>query len=434
MRLLKVKVACNVQILSAGLSAKEVVDKALADGFGAICVVDNFTANGAWMAKQCVKENNLSLCVVPGATVGITDGGLVAVIGAVDNMIVPSNLSKAVLKMHVEAAGGMVADLPYTVEIDVDSVTPQSIIEALKAHNGEGSNTAGAYIRQVMGGASGFKCKDLAHPALSRVWKEEVSQFILSRVPSVTVVIPVFNSPELLKRCLESLERTMYPGTLVLVNNASDNEETMHLLHQSSAHKVHLKEPHGFSAAVNAGMRWCPADYYVLLNQDTEIVDPMWLSNLLKWMELRPQCGIAGAKLLFPNETLQHTGIEIPPGTIGRHRHAGLSPDSNQVNYYEKVRAVTGACFCIRAKMVDQIGMLDEDYTFSCEDTAYCLWATMLGWEVWYVPDSVVIHKESAVRKDRTVSPRLQEWIMHSQQKLRREWGAWIDNLDEGVV
>jgi GT2 family glycosyltransferase len=181
-------------------------------------------------------------------------------------------------------------------------------------------------------------------------------------------------------------------------------------------------------------MKRCPADYYVLLNQDTEIVDPMWLSNLVKWMELRPQCGIAGAKLLFPNGTLQHTGIEIPPGTIGRHRHAGLSPDSNQVNYYEKVRAVTGACFCIRAKMADQIGMLDEDYTFSCEDTAYCLWATMLGWEVWYVPDSVVIHHESAVRKDRTTSPKLQEWIMHSQRKLRREWGAWIDNLDEGVV
>jgi GT2 family glycosyltransferase len=256
--------------------------------------------------------------------------------------------------------------------------------------------------------------------------------------PSVCIVIPVFNSPELLTKCLVSLWRTSYPGQVYYccVDNASTDPETLRILADADFEPIRFDEPVGFSTAVNAGIKACPGfDYYVLFNQDCQVIDEHWLEHLINWMELRPECAIAGPKLLYPDGRIQHCGIEIPRGSCGKHRLLRMAADTPDAQYYEKVQAVTGAVYCIRATANDALGGLDEGYMFGCEDTEYCLRVAASGKEVWYVPDSVVRHIDNGIRKDnRDQSDRIRSWTAASDKKFRSEWGPFVDLCDSGHV
>lgn len=257
--------------------------------------------------------------------------------------------------------------------------------------------------------------------------------------PSVCIVIPVFNAPALLKRCLVSLMKTDYKGKLYFtcVDNASDDQETLDILAGMDFQGVRFDEPVGFAKAVNAGIKACPGfDYYVLFNQDCRITDEQWLQYLINWMELREQCAIAGPKLLYPDGTVQHAGMTIPRGSCGKHRYLKASPDLPDINYYEKVQSVTGAVYAIKASLFNQIGYLDENYLFGCEDTEFCLRAACTGNEVWYVPESVVVHVDNGVRKaeGRTSGSRIREWAERSDKWFRKDWGSFVDLCDGGEV
>lgn len=307
---------------------------------------------------------------------------------------------------------------PYRMQPDVWTEIPRSL--AVKLIGDESYEVEG-YCDPAA---------DPSDPAIGRIWKTDVAVKSRHRWPSVGVVVPIFNSPDLLSKCLKSFDLTEYAGEikLILVDNGSTNSKTLRIVNNTGSHRtLTMPKASGFAHAVNCGMASAQCDFYCLLNQDTEVIRPDWLTAMINWMILRPQCGVAGAKLLYPNGTIQHAGIEIPAGTIGHHRFVHLDPGFRQANYFERVLAVTGAVFCIRSEMIKQIGSFDEDYTFSCEDTDFCLRANCLGWEVWYVPTSVVMHHESAVRKDNQTNLEARHWVERSAQKFRREWGPIVD-------
>jgi GT2 family glycosyltransferase len=271
-----------------------------------------------------------------------------------------------------------------------------------------------------------------------RFAKSEVEHPERKTWPSVCIVIPVFNSPGLLEKCLVSLMRTEYPGKLfwMCVDNASTDARTLEILASREFTPLRFEEPQGFSTAVNAGIRTCAGfDYYVLFNQDCVVTDDGWLTALINWMEVRPQCAVAGAKLLYPNGKLQHAGILMPAGSCGRHRYINSEPELPEANYYEKVPSVTGAVMAIRASTLDEIGYLDESYKLGCEDTEFCLRAAAFGKEVWYVPDSVVMHLDNAVRKEnRQDSERIRTWASVSDWRFREQWGDFVDACASGEV
>jgi len=257
--------------------------------------------------------------------------------------------------------------------------------------------------------------------------------------PEVCIIIPVFNSPDLLKRCLSSLLRTDYPGNVYIscVDNASTDPETLHILSQQDYPPLRFESPVGFASAVNAGIKACGGfSFYVLFNQDCQVIEEDWLTALIDWMEQRPQCAIAGAKLLYPDGTLQHAGMEIPKGSCGKHRYLHQSADLEEANYFEKVQSVTGAVYCIRGSVFDEIGYLDEGYKLGCEDSEFCLRAaSKAGKEVWYVPTSVVQHFDNGVRKTNSEdASRIRTWATESDKKFRSEWGPFIDLAASGRV
>jgi GT2 family glycosyltransferase len=267
----------------------------------------------------------------------------------------------------------------------------------------------------------------------------------MTQWPSVGIVIPVYNAPEMLERCATSLEETDYPGDWVrcYVDNASTDTRTLKMLKGWLTEGIAFTEPVGFAQAVNDGMhdlcdgkRYEPEEdtsdvkYFVLFNQDCEVLPGHedWLTNLINWMEQRPQCAIAGAKLVHPDGTMQHCGMELPAGSCGVHRLYRESPDIPEANYYEKMQSVTGAVYCIRRSALEEIGYLDEGYLLGCEDTELCLRAASYGWEVWYVPESVVLHQDHGVRDANPQdSQRIRQWQHESDAKFRRDWGPFVD-------
>lgn len=280
---------------------------------------------------------------------------------------------------------------------------------------------------------------ELANIALGRIWRGEVEKFDIAKLPSVRIVVPVYNSPQLLKQCVESLKKTKYPASklqCVFVDNASSDPETLKLL--KGVNCVRMPAPVSFSRAVNAGMldySCGQPDYFVLFNQDCRIIDEMWLYALMRWMELRPRCAVAGAKLLYPDGTLQHAGLDIPAGSCGMHRFLASDPTASRVNFYERVTAVTGAVFCLRGSVVQEFGGLDEDLPFGCEDSAICLRANAAGYEVWYVPSCEVEHIDNGIRKTNTRdSERIRSWTAKSSEVFRGKWGAYVDSCAKSRI
>lgn len=278
---------------------------------------------------------------------------------------------------------------------------------------------------------------DLADMRIQRIWRDDVERFEPEAWPSVLIVVPVFNSPDLLANCHKSLTGTLYDGKwdIAYVDNASADAKTKKFF-ASHAPSVTFDEPQGFSAAVNAGMRNRDYDYYVLFNQDCEVVDPFWLMHLVRWMEFRPQCGISGAKLLYPDGTIQHAGLDVPEKSCGSHRYLKCDPNMPEANYYERVMAVTGAVYCIRRSVFETLGGLDEGYKLGCEDTEFCIRAAVeLGVEVWYNPSCVVKHIDNGVRKTNSKdSERIKQWAKESDAKFRKDWGSFVDTCATGRV
>jgi len=272
-----------------------------------------------------------------------------------------------------------------------------------------------------------------------RIPKSEVQLPDPEKWPTVGIVIPVYDAPKLIERCLTTLATTNYKGTLAiqLVDNASKDPRTLQLLKESSYPVHRFEQSVGFSEAVNAGIRLAAdCHYHILYNQDIAVINPEWLNHLIRWMEAHPECGICGPKLLYENGTVQHAGIDMKNGHCCWHRQLRASATSDAVNDYRKVAAVTGAVLCIRTSLFKEIGYLDESYTFGCEDLAFCLRvAAKAGREVWYVPTSEACHTDHGVRNQNAATRLESKRRSESSGKLfRQTWGPYIDLCATGSV
>lgn len=260
---------------------------------------------------------------------------------------------------------------------------------------------------------------------------------LLSDWPSVVIVIPVHNCPELLSACAESLKSTNYRGQwrTVWVDDGSTDPKTKDLLTDLSDRSVlTFPLPVGFSYAANTALRSADDDLFIFVNQDCYFHDPEWLTRLVTWMQSRPACGIAGAKLIYPNGKLQHIGIEFPVGTAGIHRLRGTDP--SLLRDHERVMAVTGAVFAVRRSLWETLQGFDEAYKFGYEDVDFCFRATVSnGAEVWCVSDAVVTHIDNGVRNSSPeTARRTSKWNSEGEQLFRARWGRFIDRVATAEV
>jgi GT2 family glycosyltransferase len=159
--------------------------------------------------------------------------------------------------------------------------------------------------------------------------------------------------------------------------------------------------PFNFSAACNAGAAAARGELLLFLNNDIEVIDPDWLEELARWA-LVPSIGVVGAKLLYPDRTIQHAGVAFGIGLVG-HVFAGATEGTVGIfgssETYRNCSAVTGACQMMRRSVFDEVGGFDERFRLSFSDVVFCIEARRRGYRVVYTPHARLVHHESFTRK-----------------------------------
>jgi GT2 family glycosyltransferase/predicted SAM-dependent methyltransferase len=224
--------------------------------------------------------------------------------------------------------------------------------------------------------------------------------------PLVSIIVPTRNGRKLVEQCVESIRaKTTYRNyEIVLVDNGSDEQESIDyfraLESQGKVRVVHDPGAFNFSRINNDAAKQARGEYLVFLNNDTEVITPEWLTELVSHAQ-RPQIGAVGAKLWYPNDTVQHAGLVLVAGVAG-HAHLGRRRGDHgyfsRASLIQSIAAVTGACMCIRRKLFEEVGGFDEVLAVAFNDVDLCLRLHSKGYRNIYTPYAELYHHESASR------------------------------------
>jgi GT2 family glycosyltransferase len=254
-----------------------------------------------------------------------------------------------------------------------------------------------------------------------------------AELPLVSIIIPTRDKVELLRACVDSLlGATLYrPFEILIVDNGSSAAETLDYLSEIAAHPairvLRYDEPYNYSAINNFAARAAAGSYLCLLNNDTEVVEPDWLTEMIRYA-VRPDVGAVGAKLLYGDGSIQHAGVIVGIGEAAGHAHR-FAP-ANQPGYFRQphvaqfVSAVTAACLVVEKGKFEAVGGLDEkDLAIAYNDVDLCLKLEAAGWRNVYVPHAVLLHHESKSRGS-DVSPEHVDRYMRELRIFQERWGT----------
>lgn len=250
--------------------------------------------------------------------------------------------------------------------------------------------------------------------------------------PLVSVIIPSRDRAAMLARCVaDVLARTDYPRIeVIVVDNASRTRRAQRLLarlrQDARVRVLDFRAPFNWSAMNNAAARIARGEVLLLLNNDIRAHQPAWLQEMVR-LALRPDIGVVGAKLLYPNNRVQHAGVSLSRGAVARHmfRHARADDPGHagMLARRRTVAAVTGACMAIRRDSFDAVGGLEEAHLgLTNGDIDLCLRVRAHGQRVVWTPFAVLEHHEAATRGlDLTDTHR--ERLRREREYLVQTWG-----------
>ena len=256
--------------------------------------------------------------------------------------------------------------------------------------------------------------------------------------PLISIVIPNKDHVEDLRRCITSIEKksTWKNYEIVVVENNSVEQSIRDYYKElESDPKVKIVTYEGgfnYSRINNVGVKETKGEYLLFLNNDTEVISPDWMEQLLMYAQ-RKDVGAVGAKLYYADNTIQHAGVVIG---LGAHRSAGHThykmPRQHlgymgRLCYAQDVTAVTGACLMVKKSIYEEVDGLDESFTISLNDVDLCLKIREKGYLNIFTPFAELYHYESKTRG------------MEEGEKLRRYErecahfrDKWKEQLDAG--
>ncbi len=257
-------------------------------------------------------------------------------------------------------------------------------------------------------------------------------EFELGRTPPVTVIIPYKDQVAMTRRCVRTLlDRTDYPElSVVLVDNWSTTREAAALrVEMASDRRIRVlvvEEDFNYSRLNNLAAASTPeAEFFVLMNNDVFVSDPLWLRRMLGEMS-DPSVAAVGAKLLYPEGGVQHAGVIVGIHGVAAHMHAGLP--ANDYGYIGRARlsqeltAVTAALMLVRAEAYQALGGFDEKtLAVAYNDVDFCLRLRDRGWRVILNADTVAEHHES-VSRGSDQRPEQERRFFAEQQTMLDRW------------
>lgn len=235
--------------------------------------------------------------------------------------------------------------------------------------------------------------------------------FKLTENPLVSIIIPTKDRLDLLKPAVESiLNKTSYQNfEILIINNNSEKAETLDYLKRINSGKVKVLDythPYNFSKINNFAATKAQGSILVLMNNDTEVISPDWLTEMLS-LALQPGVGIVGAMLYYPNNTIQHAGVVLGIGGVAAHVYAGFPKDAqgyfNNIKTVRSVSCVTAACLMVTRSAFNAVNGLNIDLAVAYNDVDFCIKVREAGYRLLFTPYAELYHKESATRgKDDT--------------------------------
>ena len=271
--------------------------------------------------------------------------------------------------------------------------------------------------------------------------------------PKISIVIANKDHEADLRRLVTSIrERSTYDNyELIIVENNSETEEIFSYygelldrpfvrgeeVSQSADNKITIVTYNGafnYSAVNNLGASKTAGDYILLLNNDTEVISVNWMEELLMYAQ-REDVGAVGAKLYYPDKTIQHAGVVIG---LGAHRTAGHTHYKQsrenlgymgRLCYAQNVSAVTGACLLVKKELFEKVGGLDPGFAVSLNDVDFCLKLRQLGYLNVFTPFAELYHYESASRGLDDTGEKAERYNKESE-KFREKWKAVLEKGD----
>ena len=230
--------------------------------------------------------------------------------------------------------------------------------------------------------------------------------------PLVSILIPNMDHTDDLEKCLSSVyKKTSWNNfEVIVIENNSKEAATFDYYKKITGpggyprcRVVEYKAEGGFnfSAINNFGRKAAKGDYLLLLNNDVEVINRGWLTELLMQAS-RPGVAMCGAMLYYPDDTIQHAGIITGLGGYAGHSHKYRPRTSGGYMFraatVQDFSAVTAACLLVRAEVFDALNGLDEGFTVAFNDVDFCLRARRAGWRVVWTPYAQLYHYESKSR------------------------------------
>ncbi len=270
----------------------------------------------------------------------------------------------------------------------------------------------------------------------------------MTNKPDVTIVVVSWNTRDILRNCLASVFDQTRRATfeaIVVDNASSDGSAQMVRAEFPRVTLIANQENRGFAAANNQAIRGCRGRAILLLNSDTIVQDGA-IDKSLDYLAAHPEIGVLGPKVFWPSGERQSSVFRFP-GLLGMLLDASHLPDAYPEHWFwnrnryagsdwdqpREVDVVAGCFLLVRREVIDQVGVLDEEFFMYGEEAEWCYRIKRAGWRIVYYPGASIIHIWGASSAGKSVSPRAQlakrRGYLMSLRKTRGRAVTWVGNL-----
>ncbi len=254
----------------------------------------------------------------------------------------------------------------------------------------------------------------------------------------ISIIIPFKDKPELLKQCIFSiLKKNAFENyEILLVDNQSVEKSTRNFLKEIKSLKrikvLRYNKAFNFSAINNFAVKKATGDYVLFLNNDTKAISSNWLKEMLKCFDVQ-KIGIVGARLLYPDKTIQHCGVMLEKERLAIHAFRKWKEKDVEMVARKEWSAVTGACMMTKRSLFLKAGGFDEvNLPIAYNDIDYCLRVRRLGFKIICATDVKLYHYESISRKSDMLAKFLNrsryKKFIAEQEYMRNEWKGEIED------
>lgn len=263
-------------------------------------------------------------------------------------------------------------------------------------------------------------------------------KYQLTNYPLISILIPNKDHKQDLQNCLRSiLEKTTYPCYEILIGENNSETEEIFVYYEELKRKYKniricvWPDEFNYSAINNMLVRECHGEYVVLLNNDVAVITPQWLENMLGFAQ-RKDVGAVGAKLYYPDDTVQHAGVILGMGGIAGHVLTGSARDAAGYLYRlvtsQEATVVTAACMMVRKSNYEIAGQFEEELKVAFNDVDFCMKIRNMGLKVIFSPQIELYHYESKSRGQEDTPEKVERF----GKEIKFFENRWKKELEEG--